>query len=153
MADNAQNCQVVGKELEKEHKHNFWSLCVCHTLNLIFKYLSRALPWLRNTYKDGKNIVKYFVNHSHILATLREHSKLELLKVAKTRFASHYTLLRHLLDYKEQLVTTVCLWKWNDLKKNADASTKVKVADTITKDEFRDGAENIVPITKPLFCW
>lgn len=151
VTDNAKNCQVAGKEVEKMHKHIFWSPCVCHTLNLIFKDFAKALPWLRNRYKDGKNIVKYYINHSHILATFREHSKLELLKVAKTRFASHYTLLRRLLDCREQLVTTVCLSKWKDLVKNADATTGAKVADTIKNDEFWDDVENIVRITKPLF--
>ncbi|KAJ8428428.1 hypothetical protein Cgig2_003130 [Carnegiea gigantea] len=128
------------KEIEKVHKHIFWSPCVCHTLNLIFKDFAKAFPWLRDRYKDRKNIVKYYINHSHILATLREHSKLELLKVAKTKFASHYTLLRRLLDCREQLVTTVCLSKWKDFVKNADASTGAK-----------DDVEIIVRITKPLF--
>jgi len=81
----------------------------------------------------------------------REHSKLELLKVAKTRFASYYTLLRRLLDCREQLITIFCLSKWKDLVKNADPDTGAKVANTIKNNDFWDEVKNIVQITKPVF--
>jgi len=96
--DNAKNYQAAAKEIEKIHKHIFWRPCVCHTLNLSFKDFTNVLPWLTDTYKAEKNTVKYYINHTHILATFRDHSKPELPKGAKTRFALHYTLLRHLLD-------------------------------------------------------
>ena len=70
--------------------------------------------------------------------------KLELLKVAKIRFASHYTLLRHLLDCREQLITTVCLSEWKDLVKNANAVAGAKVADIIKKDDFCNEDREIV---------
>ena len=53
--------------------------------------------------------MKYFLNHSQALAIFRDDSKLELLKVAKTRFASHYILLKRLKDCREALATTVVL--------------------------------------------
>jgi len=98
VTDNAKNYQAVGKEIEKIHKNIFWSPCICRTLNLIFKDFANALPWLRDAYNAKKNTVKYYINHTHILTTFRDHLKLELSKVAKTIFASRYTLLRHLLD-------------------------------------------------------
>ncbi|XP_057467649.1 uncharacterized protein LOC130757012 [Actinidia eriantha] len=33
LTDNAANCKVAGKEIEKVHPHIFWSPCVVHTLN------------------------------------------------------------------------------------------------------------------------
>ena len=98
VTNNAANCKLVGKEIEKVHKHIFWTPCVVHTLNLIFKDFARNFEWLSSTYKRGKNIVKYILNHTHALAIFRAHSKLELLKVAKTIFASHYILLKRLVD-------------------------------------------------------
>ena len=149
VTDNAKNCQVAGEEIEKIHKHIFWSPCVCHTSNLIFKYFASALSWLRDTYKARKNIVKYYINHTHILVTFRAHSKLKLLKIAKTIFASHYTLLTHLFHCREQLITTICLSKRKNLVKNVRFWTKV--ADTIKKEDFWDEVKNTVQITKPLF--
>ncbi|KAM2156318.1 hypothetical protein ACFX1R_042019 [Malus domestica] len=37
VTDNAKNCVAAGQEIRKVHKHIFWSPCVVHTLNLIFK--------------------------------------------------------------------------------------------------------------------
>ena len=37
VTDSAANCKLAGKEIEKVHKHIFWTPCVVHTLNLIFK--------------------------------------------------------------------------------------------------------------------
>ena len=37
VTDNASSCNFAEKDIEKVHKHIFWSLCVVHTLNLIFK--------------------------------------------------------------------------------------------------------------------
>ena len=64
--------------------------------------------------KRGKTIVKYFLNHTHALCIFRENSKLELLKVAKTRFASHYILLRRIMD---------CNF-WREWAKKGDKNTK-----------------------------
>ncbi|KAJ8426768.1 hypothetical protein Cgig2_010200 [Carnegiea gigantea] len=98
-----------------------------------------------------KELMRDRALQNRIRAKVLHAEKEELLKVAKTRFASYYTLLRCLLDCREQLVTIACLSKWKDLVKNADASTGAKVADTIKNDEFWDDVENIVRITKSLF--
>lgn len=81
VTDNARNCVAAGKEIEKVHKHIFWSPCVVHTLNLVLKDFTCAVDWMRDTYKRGKSIVKYFLNHSHSLAIFRTQSRLELLKL------------------------------------------------------------------------
>jgi hypothetical protein len=124
VTDNAANCKAAGKEVQKVYKHIFWSPCVVHTLNLIFKDFAEAFEWLYNTYKQGKTIVKYILNHSQVLAIFRANSKLELLKVAKTRFASHYILLKHLLDCWEALATTVVLNSWKEWVRQGDENTR-----------------------------
>ncbi|KAI3768637.1 hypothetical protein L2E82_19467 [Cichorium intybus] len=43
VTDNAANCKAAGKEVEKVHKHIFWSPCCVHTLNLIFKDLATEI--------------------------------------------------------------------------------------------------------------
>ena len=40
VTDNAANCKAAGKEVEKVYRHIFWSPCVVHSLNLIFKDLA-----------------------------------------------------------------------------------------------------------------
>ncbi|XP_004499524.1 uncharacterized protein [Cicer arietinum] len=154
VTDNAANCKAAGKEIQKVYKHIFWSLCVVHTLNLIFKDFAESFEWLRNTYKQGKTIVKYIINHSQVLAMYRANSKLELLKVAKTRFASHYILLKRLLMCREALATTVVLNSWKEWIKQGDENTRkigALVAETIGSDFFWEEVEHVVKITKPIY--
>ncbi|KAL9689223.1 hypothetical protein QQ045_033657 [Rhodiola kirilowii] len=155
VTDNAANCKAAGKEIEKVYKHIFWSPCVVHTLNLIFKDFATAFPWMIDTYKRGGNIVKFFLNHQHAHAIFRVHSKLELLKVAKTRFASHYILLKRLSDCREALATTTVLRAWKDWVTNcADErlrSLGSEVTVTISDDDFWDEVDIILTISKPIF--
>ncbi|KAL9677444.1 hypothetical protein QQ045_005674 [Rhodiola kirilowii] len=114
-----------------------------------------AFPWMIDTYKRGKNIVKFFLYHQHAHDIFRVHSKLELLKVAKTRFASHYILLKRLSDCREALAITIVLRAWKDWVTNcADErvrSLDSKVTATIFDDDFWDEVDIILTITKPIF--
>ncbi|XP_076940642.1 uncharacterized protein LOC143609905 [Bidens hawaiensis] len=154
ITDNAANCKATGKEIEKVHKHIFWSPCCVHTLNLVFKDLAKEFCWLMNTYKKGKVIVKFFLNHTHALLIFRDNSTHELLKVAKARFASQYILLRRLMNCRESLATTISLNSWRDWVKQGEEnirSTGSMAVDTIRNDEFWEDVETILSITKPIF--
>ena len=155
VTDNAANCKAAGKEIEKVHKHIFWSPCVVHTLNLVFKdFAAAAFPWMTKTYMRGKSIVKYFLNHEKAQAIFKTQSALELLKVAKTRFASHHLLLKRLSLYREALATTVVLRSWKDWVNSGDEQTKAlgkEVAATIVSEDFWEELENILVITKPIY--
>ncbi|CAN6339707.1 unnamed protein product [Urochloa humidicola] len=152
VTDNASNCKAAGREIEKVHKHIFWTPCVVHTLNLIFKDLAKSLPWIEETYSTGKALVNYMLNHQHGLAIFRANSKLDLLRVAKTRFASHYILLKRLSDCREALATTVVTKQWKDWMKHNASDKYAKIAvDTINSDEFWSEVESVLALTKPLF--
>ena len=154
VTDNAANCKAAGREIEKVYKHIFWSPCCVHTLNLIFKDMGNEFYWLNDIYRKGKTIAKYFINHTNALAMFRENSKLDLLKVAKTRFASHYILLKRIMDLRESLSTTIGLNSWRDWVKNGDENTRIvgaKVVDIIRDDSFWEDVESVLAITKPIF--
>nr|KAJ0217538.1 hypothetical protein LSAT_V11C300126940 [Lactuca sativa] len=134
---NVANCKAAGKDIEKVHKHIFWSPCRVHTLNLIFKDLANTFYWLMTTYKRGKVVVKYFLNHNHALTMFRDNSTLELLEVANTRFASHY----------RSFVYNYLLNSWRDRVKQGDENTMItgsKVVETIRSEEFWEDAESIL---------
>ncbi|KAK9057621.1 hypothetical protein SSX86_022457 [Deinandra increscens subsp. villosa] len=151
VTDNAANCKAAGKEIEKAYKHIFWSPCCVHTLNLVFKDFAKEFIWLHVTYKRGKEVVKYFLNHGQALSIFRDNSQLELLKVAKTRFASHYILLKRLNTCREALSTTISLNSWREwAAKQSDDHTTDVVA-TIRNDDFWNDVENILKITKPIY--
>ncbi|XP_077245333.1 uncharacterized protein LOC143885176 [Tasmannia lanceolata] len=155
ITDNAANCKAAGQEVEQAYKHIFWSPCMVHTLNLIFKDLAREFFWMKETYTSGKDIVKYITNHSQALSIFRSHSKLELLKVAKTRFASHYITLKRLLVVREALLQTVVsnAWRsWTDAlvdEESGKLSARVKI--DVMSDAFWDSVRIVLSMTKPIY--
>jgi len=79
---------------------------------------------------------------------------LELLTVAKTRFASHYILLQCLLECREDLATTVVPNSCKGWVRKGDENTKIiraLVAETISSVSFCEEVKNVVRITKPIF--
>ncbi|XP_074327630.1 uncharacterized protein LOC141665546 [Apium graveolens] len=154
ITDNAANCKAAGKEIEKVHKHIFWSPCVVHTLNLIFKDFAAEFSWIPEICKRAKDLVKFFINHSHALAMFRTNSNLKLIKVAKTRFASHHILLRRLKKCRESLALTVVLMAWKKWVRNSEVGVKnlgEEIAATIGDDQFWEDVDNILSITKPIY--
>ncbi|KAK1404611.1 DUF659 domain-containing protein [Heracleum sosnowskyi] len=89
VTNNAANCKLAGKEIEKDFVTKFSSI--------------------EDTHKMAKDVIKFFKNHGTTLELFRANSALELLKVAKTRFASHYILLRRISKCREALATSVVL--------------------------------------------
>ncbi|KAK9045895.1 hypothetical protein V6N11_051798 [Hibiscus sabdariffa] len=97
-------------------------------------------------------------NAKNCIAAGREVQKANstrvLLKVAKTRFGSHYIMLKRLFQCRESLETTVVLRSWKDWINKQDASTKTLgslVVENIHDDKFWDEVKEIVRITKPIY--
>lgn len=95
-------------------------------------------------------IVKYFLNHGLALSIYKESSKLELLKVAKTRFTSYYILLKWLIACR---ATTIARNQWSDQVKHDDEHIRTigQIVDHIRDDDFQVEAENILRIMKPIY--
>ena len=81
--DNAKNCQVAGKEIEKVHKHIFLSPRVCEICQCIFKDLANAFSWLNETFRKGKSIVKSTLTLNLLICWLQsiEHLKATSLSI------------------------------------------------------------------------
>eukprot|EP00253_Pinus_taeda_P002041 PITA_02041 len=91
ITDNAPNCKVAGAIIEDKYPNIFWFGCLVHTLNLlmhgIVKNKNEHYKWIGDLYNKGKQMIKFITNHSNTHGLFRSHSRLELLKIAKTRFA------------------------------------------------------------------
>ena len=125
-----------------------------HTLNLIFKDFASKFPWMEDTYKAGKAIVNFFRSHCHCLAMFRNNSRLDLLKVAKTRFASHHILLERLRTVRDGLTTTVVTRQWKDWVKtcSSDQQQQAKaIVDTINDENFWNEVDNILAFIEPIY--
>ncbi|KAH7557045.1 hypothetical protein JRO89_XS11G0035900 [Xanthoceras sorbifolium] len=86
ITDNAAACKAAGLLVEAKFQHIFWIPCVVHTLNLALK-----------------NICSPSSHPSMRLAMFNDHSKLKLLSIAETRFASAIVMLKRFKQRKQSL--------------------------------------------------
>eukprot|EP00253_Pinus_taeda_P001762 PITA_01762 len=121
--DNAPNSKAAGAIIEDKYPNMFWFGCLVHTMNLlmhdIIKNKNQQYKWIGDLYKRGKQMIKSITNHSNTHGLFCSHSRLELLKIAKTRFASYYLTLRRLLKVRESLASMVSSPHWQVLKERA----------------------------------
>ena len=73
----------------------------------IIKLKENEYKWIGELYKKSKHMIRFITNHSNAHGIFCTHSKLELLKITKTRFASYYLTFRHLLKVREALASMV----------------------------------------------
>ncbi|CAN6463408.1 unnamed protein product [Victoria cruziana] len=155
VTDNTSDCQLAGNEVRISYPHIFWSPCMIHTLSLIFKDLAKEFSWLRDVYIAAKDIVKYIASHGQTLDIFRNHSKLEILKTAKRRFVSHYTVLKHLIDARDTLRAVVVTddWhKWANFCTDEEMKSKAMVAqENIMSEQFWHNVQFSFLITRPIY--
>ena len=116
ITDNTANCKAMGAIIEDKYPNIFWSRCLVHTMNLlmpdIIENKQSQYRWIGDLYKRGKKMIRFITNHNNTHGLFRSHSRLELLKIAKTRFASYYLTFRRLLKVRESLIAMVSSPHW-----------------------------------------
>ena len=87
IADNATNCKAAGEIIEDKYPNIFWSGCLVHTLNLLMhdvvKNKNAQYQRIGDLYKRDKEMIKFITNHNNTHGLFRNHSRLELLKIAR----------------------------------------------------------------------
>jgi hypothetical protein len=128
ITDNAANCKGAGKIIERKYTHIFWSGCLVHTLNLLMHDIikHKECTWINDFYKRGKKLIKFITGHSRVNAFYGTYSKLQLLKLAKTRFGSYFLTFRHLLRVRQALGAMVMSDEWDDISTDRDGMDAVK---------------------------
>ena len=84
--------------------------------------------------------MKFITNHSMAHHIFRNHSRSELLKIVKTRFASYYLTFRRLLKVREALASIISSDSWLGLKDEvvsaSDRHDFQEVEDTVLDGQF-----------------
>ncbi|CAN1302488.1 hypothetical protein LINPERPRIM_LOCUS25481 [Linum perenne] len=71
VTDNASNYVLAGKMIHSRYKNMYWTLCVAHTVNLVFKDIC-ALPHIVRLAKSASTITTFLYNHGALLHWLRQ---------------------------------------------------------------------------------
>ena len=90
----------------------------------IVKMKDPSYRWIGALYKRGKKMIKFITNHSMAHHIFCNHSRLEILKIVKTRFASYYLTFKRLLKVREALASMVSSDSWQGLKDRAVSTSE-----------------------------
>ena len=87
--------------------HVFWTPCIVHSLNLALKSIASDVAWIGKLIEDACHIRNFIQNHTNALTIYKEYTHLSLLKVADTRFASSFIMLKRSREVKTALGSMV----------------------------------------------
>ena len=90
--------------------------------------------WINQWYKRGKQVIKFITEHTRVNFLYSTYSRLQILKIAPTRFASYYLTFRCLLKLRQALGAMVMSNAWDELSSDRDGANAVK--ETILDNHF-----------------
>eukprot|EP00253_Pinus_taeda_P004520 PITA_04520 len=159
ITDNAPNCKAARAIIEDKYPNIFWSGCLVHTLNLLMhdvvKNKNAQYKWIGDLYKKGKQMIKFITNHTNTHGLFCSHSRLELLKIAKTRFGSYYLSFKRLLKVRESLAGMVSSPHWQGLKERATNAADKRgfelVEEAALDGQFWTSVRQVLDFTKPIY--
>jgi len=85
--------------------------------------------WINELYKRGKQLIKLIAGHTRVNYFYCTYSKLQLLKLAKTRFASYYLTFRRLVKVTQTFTNMATFESWEEISTDRDGANVAK--DTI----------------------
>jgi hypothetical protein len=138
ITDNASVCKAVGLIVESRYNHIFWTPCIVHNL---LEEIEAKTEWIKELTGQATEIIKFITNHHQSQVMYREYSKLELLKVAETRYASNFIMLRRLVEVKSALMSMVvgvtwAKWRQSDSERGSMVRRVLIDEDWWSKVEF-----------------
>ncbi|CAN1293755.1 hypothetical protein LINPERPRIM_LOCUS22167 [Linum perenne] len=103
VTDNAANYVAAGKMIHSRYKNIYWTPCVAHTVNLVFKDIC-ALPHIAKLTKSASTITTFLYNHGALLHWLRERPTWkEIVRPGATRFATTFLTLQSIVHQQVDL--------------------------------------------------
>ena len=149
ITDNAPVCKAAGMIVEAKYPQIFWTPCIVHSLNLALKSIASDVPWIGSVIEDARYIRNFVQNHTNALTIYKEHTHLSLLKIADTRFASSFIMLKRLREVKAALGAMVISDFWSFWRKTDQIASK-KVKETVLDDGWWERVNVIIKIMEPI---
>eukprot|EP01018_Ginkgo_biloba_P001379 Gb_31514 [translate_table: standard] len=108
ITDNARVCKADGLLVEAMYENIFWTPCATHSLSLILKKIGK-IEWIKKITNEAKEIEM------------------------ETRFASHFIMLRRLLEVKSSLCNMVISDVW-DIWRLSNTNRAQELKSTVLDD-------------------
>ncbi|XP_028101977.1 uncharacterized protein LOC114301249 [Camellia sinensis] len=116
ITDSAAANVLAGRFLEAKYEHLYWTPCAAHCLDLMFEDIFK-IPRLKKTFERGIAAHGYIYNRPTLLNMMRRFTNLKnLIKPAKTRFATAFLTLSRMHQQKNNLRKMVTSEDWTSSK-------------------------------------
>ncbi|RVW25217.1 hypothetical protein CK203_105966 [Vitis vinifera] len=116
ITDNHSSYVMAGRLLELKRPHLYWTPCAAHCLDLMLEDIGK-LPNIKRTLERAISLNGYIYNRSGLLNMMRWFTEQrELLRPAKTRFATTFITLSRLHEQKNNLRKMFTSSDWSDSK-------------------------------------
>jgi hypothetical protein len=160
ITDNDPVCRDAGVLIEEKYNHIQWMPSVAHTLSLVLKSICAAMSsenvtikdcqWISDVVEAATVIKNFIVDHSMALSMFDEFSKLKMLTVADTRFASDIVMLKRFRLIKQSLQRLVMCDQWSAYRKENMGQAKI-VKKKLLDDLWWDQVDYILAFTEPIY--
>ncbi|XP_010240053.1 uncharacterized protein LOC100843939 isoform X2 [Brachypodium distachyon] len=160
VTDNAANCRAAGLLVEQKYPRIFWTPCVVHSLDLALKNIgairSEEDPeyehcnWISEVVSDAQQIQDFILNHSMRLSMFNDFSKLKLLAIAETRFASQIVMLKRFREVQQALTLLIVSSKWSDYRAENEGKARF-VREKVINGFWWDKVKYILDFTEPIY--
>ncbi|MQM05780.1 hypothetical protein Taro_038596 [Colocasia esculenta] len=147
VTDNAVAFKLAGQKLMEKREHLYWVPCSAHCIDLMLEDICED-PMVENVVNNARFITTFIYNHTNILDIMKTHTHgRELLRPARTRFASQYIALDSINGQRSNLIRMVASEEWENYM-SRHAPTRVrekgkKVTDIIQSKPFWKGVQNV----------
>ncbi|XP_059627377.1 uncharacterized protein LOC132270198 [Cornus florida] len=139
----------AGRMLEKEHPHLYWTPCAAHCLDLMLEDIGK-IPSISRTMQRAVELNSYIYMRPKLLNIMRNFThKKELLRVAKTRFATCFITLSSIHKQKNNLRKMFTSEEWNRSKWAKEEAGK-RVASYVLMPSFWNNIIFSLKVSGPL---
>ncbi|RWR85049.1 hypothetical protein CKAN_01389100 [Cinnamomum micranthum f. kanehirae] len=116
VTDSAAANVLAGKFLEAKFAHLYWTPCAAHCLDLMLEDIFK-IPSLKRTFERAIVVHGFIYNRPTLLNMMRRFTQMkELIKPAKTRFATAFLTLARIHQQKNNLRKMFTSEEWTTSK-------------------------------------
>ncbi|XP_066374973.1 uncharacterized protein [Miscanthus floridulus] len=149
VTDNGANYKATGKILMDRIPTLFWSPCAAHCLDLMLKEIGN-LKAFKKPIARARHVTTFIYRHGRLLSAMRAQTGgNDLVRAAKTRFATSFLTLKSLYKNKDALKSLFVSEAWigNNL---CTTTAGQQVQDIVLSTEFWNSIEDCLRASTPL---
>uniref|UniRef100_A0A1S3XAD1 DUF659 domain-containing protein n=1 Tax=Nicotiana tabacum TaxID=4097 RepID=A0A1S3XAD1_TOBAC len=149
VTDNASENVSAGRMMEAMYPHIYWTPCAAHCINLMFGDIFKENPYA-SVFTKAVKIYSYISQRPLLLNLMRKFTnERNLVRPAKTRFATAFLTLHSFYLQKKNLRKLVLSNEWKDNRYAKEAAGK-EVAKVLISPSFWNDVVRALKVGGPL---